>query len=535
MIARIALAAGLFALAAAVAPAPSPAQQPKKGALPKTPAPPKIDPVKIAAAQKALTGVGCQLSPETDRKSPFFGQTKQVSFPQTTNDDDLGAAFPHLLVLPGLTALDLGNTRVTDAGTAHLAKLPKLEAVYLDGLKVTTKTLDVLAGLPDLHWLVLTGRGGFGGLQAGKAEIAALGRLPGLQHLEITLAPAVTAADLEPVNQLVGLRTLTVTGGGMVGPEGVRHLTSPRQLTSLSLGTIPVGDEEAKVIGEAAGLKTLFFSSSRQFTGGGKLTDVGVQSLTGLRALTSLNLSGDGVTLAEVTGFGEMKALTYLTLAGCPVADAGLQKALELPALTSLSLSNTKATFESVGGLKKLTKLSTLTVTSSPVSDEGLRNIATLPAVQYLSLSATAVTNAGLKHIQKLRTLANLTLSDGSYRSKAAAVGGFTGDGLKNLTGSNIRSLTVYAAIDGADLKGLAGCKNLTTLTITGTTTDDTALKGLTTVRTLREVWAVDTHATKVGKAAVERALPGSVVHLEYPKGVAGPYVRTAGAKTTSP
>ena len=533
MLARLALAAALFALAAPAAPTQPPKKKDKPAA--------KIDPAKVAAAEKALAAMKCVLTAERDRTKKTAGMTTQVTFPDTATDADFAKALPHLQILPALTAVDIGGTKITDEGAAQLAKLTKLDSLFLDGLPITTKTLEAIAGLPELRWLVLAERNGKG-LAAGKEEIALLGKLTRLQHLTVAFAAGVKADDLEPFQSLSGLSDLTVFGGGSAGLEGLKHITSSRRLSQLSLGygtsgTFTVGDEEAKVLGEATSLTTLYFPPG----GTAKpLTDVGVKALSNLRGLTSLSLYGQKITLGKDTNFGQMTGLKTLSVYGA-VGDEGLAEIGKLTELTTLTLSLFGTpSFTGTADLSKLKKLTYVTV-SGAITDDGLKSIATLPAVQTLYLNSLTVSNDGLKVIPKMKTLTTLTLGGRGYAAAKAATKtpdatGITGDGLANLAGSGITMLTVNAEIDGSDLKALAGCKALTYLNVNTTATDDAAIKAVMAAKTLRQIHAVGTKVTKVGKAAVEKALPGSVVYIEYERPQAmpvGPVIRTPTVRTT--
>ncbi|HEX4607386.1 MAG TPA: hypothetical protein VH092_04195, partial [Urbifossiella sp.] len=241
MFTRVVLLAGVFALAAAGVPAVG---QMKKAA------PPKYNVQKAQAAQQALFNAGCRFGFEKDNKDVWFGHVRMVTFPANTADADFAKAVPHLANLPALTGLDLGNTKITDTGTARLAKLPKLEALYLDNLTVTAETFHTLAGLPALQWLVLhqhdhqfgtrrstadgappvLTRAGLEALGACTAlthlevnlppglGLAPLGRLTELAHLSVSVPAATTDADLAPFAAATRLQELHLVGGtGLTG------------------------------------------------------------------------------------------------------------------------------------------------------------------------------------------------------------------------------------------------------------------------------------------------------------------------------
>jgi hypothetical protein len=107
------------------------------------------------------------------------------------------------------------------------------------------------------------------------------------------------------------------------------------------------------------------------------LTDVGLQHLSSLHTLTSLDLSS-----ANLTGFGlqhlsSLHALTTLNIYGCKrLTDAGLQHLSSLHALTTLKLS----------GCTSLT-------------DAGLQHLSSLHALRSLDLSFTDLTRVRRQHL----------------------------------------------------------------------------------------------------------------------------------------
>ena len=59
--------------------------------------------------------------------------------------------------LKSLESLNLGSTRITDAGLKHIAKLPRLQRIELRGTTISDSGLKELTHLP-LEEMDLTGR-----------------------------------------------------------------------------------------------------------------------------------------------------------------------------------------------------------------------------------------------------------------------------------------------------------------------------------------------------------------------------------------
>ncbi|QDU23132.1 leucine-rich repeat domain-containing protein [Urbifossiella limnaea] len=489
MLARVALLAGLFALAASAVPA--------AGQVKKAPTP-KYNVQKAQAAFYALQKTGCRFGMEKDNKDVWFGHVRLVTFPANTTDADLAKAVPHLANLPALTGLDIGSTKVTDAGTAHLTALPKLEALYLDNLEVTGETFGRLAELPELQYLVLHQHdewrrfGRWGGRavvnqspRLTAADLKMLGACTGLTHLEIdlpagSLAPlarltdlaylsahvpaAASDADLAPFAGATRLQELHLFGGSGLTGAALAHFAGAANLEVITVGEVAVGDVGAKHLGGFTRLTKLDLGNypyyarpaytaayrwnSRGRFGGaqargavvdrGKITDAGVKHLTNIVGLKELSLSGHPVTLA------------------------GVPEAASWVVMTHLDLDYTRVTDDGAAALARLPVLGELKLTGSAVTGAGFAGGA-LPKLQYLHLAGAPVTADGLGAI-----------------AKAAPALAF--------------------------------------LDVNDTPADDSGLRPFARTPAIRDIHAVKSGVTAAGKGVVERGTPGSVVWLEYPE-----------------
>jgi hypothetical protein len=106
-----------------------------------------------------------------------------------------------LAALKSLTALNLGNTKVTDAGLKELAPLENLTTLGLKGTQVTDAGLKELAPLKNLTELHLSGT------QVTDAGLKELAPLKNLTDLYLT-ASQVTDAGLKGLAPLKNLTTL---------------------------------------------------------------------------------------------------------------------------------------------------------------------------------------------------------------------------------------------------------------------------------------------------------------------------------------
>jgi hypothetical protein len=144
------------------------------------------------------------------------------------------------------------------------------------------------------------------------------------------------------------------------------------------------------------------------------LGEEGVTAITGLTALTSLNLNGatgmiTDAFLARLVAVGTLRDLVFN---GADFSDAGVRQLAGLPHLRSLTLfhpSRGRSDFTGAGiaALAALPDFERLTVAGGTVGDAALVAIASLPRLRELRLWHNLETVDGLRHLAglQLRTL----------------------------------------------------------------------------------------------------------------------------------
>ena len=115
------------------------------------------------------------------------------------------AGLAQLRGLAQLQELNLGGTKIGDAGLEHLQALGQLQILYLDGTKLSDAGLKNLAGLSRLQWLFLART------KIGDAGLRHLRGLTRLQGLDLGDAK-VSAAGLEHLKGLTQLREIFLHG-----------------------------------------------------------------------------------------------------------------------------------------------------------------------------------------------------------------------------------------------------------------------------------------------------------------------------------
>jgi Leucine-rich repeat (LRR) protein/tRNA A-37 threonylcarbamoyl transferase component Bud32 len=353
-----------------------------------------------------------------------------------------------------LICIDLGKTKLTDAGLARLKGLVNLQRLWLSETQVSDAGLAHLAGLTSLAHL------GLGATQV---------KGPGLAHL----AGLINLTDL----------TLYYTE---LRDAGLAHLAKQTSLTILNLGGTRISNAGLAHLAALTNLTTLHLAD----TG---VTDSGLAHLEGLTNLTLLELSQTRITSVGLVHLKGLTHLEVLDLARTRVSDSGLVHLAGLTALTELNLGYTRVGNAGLEHLKGLTNLQSIRLENTEVSDAGMKHLAALPRLENLSVSYTRVSDAGMEHLKGLSRLRILTVR-GTQVSNAGL------EHVKGMTGLTHLHLHETRVSDEG-LKYLAGLTNLGELRL-----DDTRVTnaGLTSLHPLRNLLGLGLSNTRITDAGVE-------------------------------
>jgi Leucine-rich repeat (LRR) protein len=185
--------------------------------------------------------------------------------------------------------------------------------------------------------------------------------------------------------------------------EHVGHLST---LESLNIISTKFNDEWMAPIGKLTNLKVL------RFTNNGKLTDVGMAKLAGLKNLDNFSFVGTQMTGKAYAQFEGFTKLTRVSHRGSSIDDEGLRQLCDhLPNLESLSLAHAKFTDAGAPHLAKLTKLKGLELGTSKATPQALKAIAKLP-LESLQLGEGFESVACIPLIKDIATLRRLTLTN---------------------------------------------------------------------------------------------------------------------------
>lgn len=183
------------------------------------------------------------------------------------------------------------------------------------------------------------------------------------------------------------------------------HLAHLKTLESLNVISTKANDEWIAPLGQLKNLKSL------RFTNNGKLTDVGLEALSGLTNLESFSFVGTGMKGHAYTKFEGFTRLTKVSHRGSSIDDEGLKALCEhLPNLESISLAHAKFTDAGAVHLAKLTKLKGLEIGTPNATPECLKNLIPLP-IEYLQLGDGLDSPAGIAAIKAIPSLKRVTLT----------------------------------------------------------------------------------------------------------------------------
>ena len=209
-------------------------------------------------------------------------------------------------------SIDLASRNITDAWLErHLRGVPQLESLDLGLSKVTDAGLEDLKGLTKLQWLNL------GHTQVSDAGLEHLQGLTNLQSLFLD-DTKVTDAGLEHLKGLTKLQRLNLWQT-KVTDAGLEHLKGLTNLQSLGLLGTKVTDAGLERLKRLSNLQSLGLEDTQ-------VTDAGLEHLKGLTKLQSLKLMSTKVTAVGVEHLSGFTKLRFLDLRATKVTDEGVKK-----------------------------------------------------------------------------------------------------------------------------------------------------------------------------------------------------------------
>jgi len=291
---------------------------------------------------------GNALAPKTGTRlagAPPPGSLKRESLNRLPNNylklnerEDDAVLLALIERLPKTSWVEVGGSRVTDAGLAHLKMLTELTRVEVGASQVTSEGTR--------HLQTLTG----------------------LEFLEINHATNDSVAQLK---ELTNVTRFGLSYTGSLTNEGVAHLARMKQLKQLMLANDP------------------------------RVGDAGLAHLEGLTNLRELDLNQTAVTDDGLKHLQKLEHLERLDLGRTNISDAGLKYLANLTTLKELQLGHTRVTSAGLAHLAALTNLWSLGLNRLDVTDAGLEHLTPLKKLMVLQLKGTNVSDAAVEKFRK--------------------------------------------------------------------------------------------------------------------------------------
>ena len=256
-----------------------------------------------------------------------------------------------------------------------------------------------------------------------ESDLQKLQVLPQLKSLTLEARNALSDEGLAHLGKLTKLRTLNLRRTRIRGP-GLVHLRNLDDLQELDLSRCQMLADDSLV--HLTALKSL---RRLDLDGGGNMwisDDLWKQSVRVIRDTSMLRPMKDrelaacrgGVGNDGLKHIGRIRTLKALSLRLTAVTDAGLPAIADLDNLEELDLSYTAISGNGLKALIKLKKLKHLVLDFTFVADEDLSVVKDFPRLTSLSMRGTAIGDDGLASLALATKLRHLNL-DGTERHRS--------------------------------------------------------------------------------------------------------------------
>jgi hypothetical protein len=194
------------------------------------------------------------------------------------------------------------------------------------------------------------------------------------------------------------------------------------------------------------------------------------------------------------------KSVVKVWLSGTDADDEDMEVVTRLTKLRELHIGGTQVTNEGIKQLTALSKLQTLDVADTSIDDAGIANLQNLTALIRLGIGKTKITDAALNSLTSLPHLRELGV-------EGTAI---TDAGMPTLTKiTRLRALNLDETnVTIVGVEKLRGLTALQELHLAGTAVDDRAVKTLSGMTSLKTLVMLRTGLSRVGGAAIRKALP---------------------------
>jgi len=215
--------------------------------------------------------------------------------------------------------------------------------------------------------------------------------------------------------------------------------------------------------------------------GQAKITDKGIQYLSTITSLKSLNIDSTAITDESCPVLAKLNNLRTLSLEKTTISDTCISELVKIKSLTRLFINDTA--IDGSGFEHFQSKIDEIYASRTHLDDTGLKFIGNMTQLNHLDISSTRITDKGLLHLTGIEGLRHLDLRDTAITSK----------GVKDL---------------------LAKAKKLITLHLAKTDLTDEVINSLSLVTTLKDLTLYNTKITVEGIEKLKAALPNTQIRF---------------------
>jgi hypothetical protein len=302
---------------------------------------------------------------------------------------------------------------ITDRGVAYLSRLPNLRKLDVGSARMTDDGAKALGQIRTLEQLTLPA---IGLTDTGLAHVANLENLKCLSVAGVTFSP-LTDQTLARLARLPKLEELMI--GGAFTDEGMKSISGMRALKSLDLMCAPhmdprVTDAGIAHLGRLTKLQRLGLGNVKQCTLSGlsALNDLGE-----LRRFHVIDVRQDqkGMDLSGMVRLEDLLISMYgrrvgQTVVFDPMIDEDLRSLSKLANLRRVQLSHKGFTDRGLRYLSGLKNAEFLNLGGPGITDAGFAAFSGLPKLNWLKITGGAVTDRALKHLESAPSLARLEI-----------------------------------------------------------------------------------------------------------------------------
>lgn len=186
--------------------------------------------------------------------------------------------------------------------------------------------------------------------------------------------------------------------------ETIRSLPLTKELEEISLDRCAITDESLRILAASPTIKRMRIPRT-------KVTDRGLAELSKMKQLELLDLTDCLVTSEGIGYLQSLPKLKNLSLSG--VGDREVEKIGQLPSLAALSLQNVSATEEGYRALAKLNRLKEFSLIKAASADGALMALAEAKELAKLRIKSTKIRSETWKIVREgFRNVLSLDLGE---------------------------------------------------------------------------------------------------------------------------